>query len=243
MGLERHGLRWVHPEACAAHPFDDGRAAALFRDPGRTAATLDALHPGDGAAWLAFAGPWLRRFGALRRTMLSGFPPLRGPAELVARRRPGHGARARPPAAHARPGPGPRALRGRALAGVALRRGDARRRPAARRGQRDRRRVPRPPRPRRRLAEPGGRRRAAGRGARRAPAGARRRGAQRGARHARRGGARPRHRGRAPPTATGSARRSSWPTRAPRRCWRWPATPSAAPTRPRCAASAPGPRR
>ena len=85
MGLERHGLRWVHPEACYAHPFDDGGAAALFRDPQRTAATLDALHPGDGAAWLAFAGPWLRRFGAVRRTMLSGFPPVRGPAELVAR--------------------------------------------------------------------------------------------------------------------------------------------------------------
>src|SRR3954471_5913230 len=51
MDLERHGLRWIDPAACYAPPFDDGRAAALFRDPRRTAATLDALHPGDGAAW------------------------------------------------------------------------------------------------------------------------------------------------------------------------------------------------
>jgi len=27
MGLERHGLRWVHPRYCAAHPLPGGRAA------------------------------------------------------------------------------------------------------------------------------------------------------------------------------------------------------------------------
>src|SRR3954449_8079334 len=32
--LERHGLRWVHPRYCYAHPLADGRAAALSRDVG-----------------------------------------------------------------------------------------------------------------------------------------------------------------------------------------------------------------
>ena len=57
LALERHGLRWAHPRYCYAHPLDDGGAAVLARDPERTAASLDALHPGDGAAWRAFAGP------------------------------------------------------------------------------------------------------------------------------------------------------------------------------------------
>jgi phytoene dehydrogenase-like protein len=82
--LERHGLRWIHPEACYAHPLADGRAVALYRDLDRTAASLDALHPGDGQAWHAFAEPLMSRFDALRDTMLAGFPPLKGPLRLAA---------------------------------------------------------------------------------------------------------------------------------------------------------------
>ena len=82
--LERHGLRWVHPAACYAHPLPEGRAGVLFRDVDATAAGLDALAPGDGERWRAFATPYLRHFGALRATMLSGFPPLLGPARLLA---------------------------------------------------------------------------------------------------------------------------------------------------------------
>jgi phytoene dehydrogenase-like protein len=85
MGLERHGLRWVHPPACYAHVLPGGRAAALYADRERTAASLDALHPGDGQAWVRFSAPWMERFRAVRNTLLSGFPPVRGPAELVAR--------------------------------------------------------------------------------------------------------------------------------------------------------------
>src|SRR5579863_8225766 len=48
MGLERHGLRWIHPGACYAHPLPDGTALALYRDLDRTAAGLDAAHRGDG---------------------------------------------------------------------------------------------------------------------------------------------------------------------------------------------------
>jgi phytoene dehydrogenase-like protein len=84
MPLERHGLRWVQPEIPMAHPHDGGRAAALMRDLDATAASLDALHPGDGAAWRELAEPYLRHFGALRATMLSGFPPAAGGARLLA---------------------------------------------------------------------------------------------------------------------------------------------------------------
>jgi phytoene dehydrogenase-like protein len=82
--LHRHGLRWVHPRACLAHPLPDGTAAALYRDLDATAASLDAIHAGDGESWRTFAAPFMRHFDALRDTMLAGFPPLRGSARLAA---------------------------------------------------------------------------------------------------------------------------------------------------------------
>jgi len=84
LALERHGLRWVHPAACLAHPLPDGRAVALYRDLDRTAAGLDRVHPGDGERWRAFAAPLLARFDALVNTMLGAFPPLRAGARLAA---------------------------------------------------------------------------------------------------------------------------------------------------------------
>ena len=82
--LERHGLRWVHPRYCYAHPLPDGRAAVLARDVEETAASLDALHPGDGEAWRRFVGPYLEHFSAWQQTMLAGFPPLTGSLKLLA---------------------------------------------------------------------------------------------------------------------------------------------------------------
>ena len=82
--LHRHGLRWVHPPVCLAHPLADGTAAALYRDVERTAASLDAIHAGDGSRWQEFAMPFVDHFDALRDTMLGGFPPLRGAARLTA---------------------------------------------------------------------------------------------------------------------------------------------------------------
>ncbi|HWT24897.1 MAG TPA: NAD(P)/FAD-dependent oxidoreductase, partial [Solirubrobacteraceae bacterium] len=84
MQLERHGLRWIHPPYCYAHPLPDGRAAVLAQSLDETAASLDELHPGDGERWRAFAGPYVKHFNAVRHTMLSGFPPLRGPAQMIA---------------------------------------------------------------------------------------------------------------------------------------------------------------
>jgi phytoene dehydrogenase-like protein len=82
--LHRHGLRWVHPPACLAHPLPDGRAVGLYRDVERTAVSLDEIHGGDGERWRAFAAPFVEHFDALRDTMLAGFPPLRAPLRLTA---------------------------------------------------------------------------------------------------------------------------------------------------------------
>ena len=83
MPLERHGLRWTHPGACAAHPLDGGRAIALYRDVDATAASLDRIRAGDGDAWRAFVAPLLGSFDAIRATALGGFPPIAGPLRML----------------------------------------------------------------------------------------------------------------------------------------------------------------
>jgi phytoene dehydrogenase-like protein len=85
MPLERHGLEWVHPAACSAHPLLDGPAAVLYRDLAATADSLNRRAAGDGDRWAAFAEPLLRAFGPVRDTMLSGFPPVGAALHMVAR--------------------------------------------------------------------------------------------------------------------------------------------------------------
>ncbi len=85
MPLADHGLEWVHPAVCMAHPLPDGSAVALHRDVDETALSLDRHHPGDGARWAAFTTPYLAAFDAVRNLMLSGFPPLGGAFELLRR--------------------------------------------------------------------------------------------------------------------------------------------------------------
>jgi phytoene dehydrogenase-like protein len=81
--LADHGLEWVHPEVCMAHPLDDGSAVGLYRQLELTVDSLDAQHPGDGRAWARFVGPYLRNFDGVRATMLAGFPPIGGPLKLL----------------------------------------------------------------------------------------------------------------------------------------------------------------
>ncbi len=50
MALERHGLEWVHPEVCMAHPLPGGLAVALHRDVQATAHRWRAATPGTGNA-------------------------------------------------------------------------------------------------------------------------------------------------------------------------------------------------
>ena len=84
MPLARYGLRWVEPPVAMAHPFLDGRAAALYHDLYQTVVTLDRLTPGVGQAWRAFIAPYLKHEAAVRQTLLSGFPPIAGSVRLLA---------------------------------------------------------------------------------------------------------------------------------------------------------------
>jgi phytoene dehydrogenase-like protein len=51
--LAAHGLRLLHAPLPAAHPFPGNRAIALGRSRSETAASIDKVHLGDGAAWAA----------------------------------------------------------------------------------------------------------------------------------------------------------------------------------------------
>ena len=86
MPLGEHGLEWVHPAACSAHPLPGGDAAVLYRDldaRARPARRRRAL----GRVRRAVPGA-LR---AVRATMLSGFPPVGGPLRCSAPGRCGRG--------------------------------------------------------------------------------------------------------------------------------------------------------
>jgi phytoene dehydrogenase-like protein len=66
LGLESHGLRWVHARYPLAHPLDGGRAAVVERDLEATAAGLGT----DADAYRRTVGPTLRRFGAVAEQVL-----------------------------------------------------------------------------------------------------------------------------------------------------------------------------
>ncbi|HEU4897359.1 MAG TPA: NAD(P)/FAD-dependent oxidoreductase [Actinomycetota bacterium] len=51
--LAPYGLRFVHAPVPAAHPFPGNQAIALGRTAVETAASIDKIHLGDGAAWFA----------------------------------------------------------------------------------------------------------------------------------------------------------------------------------------------
>jgi phytoene dehydrogenase-like protein len=83
--LERYGLEWRHAPAVLAHPLPDGRCAVLERDAQRTAASLEALGAGDGAAWLRLYGLWEELGDDLLQALFSPFPPVRAGAALAAK--------------------------------------------------------------------------------------------------------------------------------------------------------------
>jgi len=81
LGLERRGLRWLHPPVAVAHPFPDGAVAALYRDLERTCEGLAA----DGARWRRLvAGPaasWGRLGPTLNQPILAA--TLRHPFRMA----------------------------------------------------------------------------------------------------------------------------------------------------------------
>jgi phytoene dehydrogenase-like protein len=72
--LARHGLAWIHPPLCVAHPFDDGSAVALHRSSSETAAALGA----DGAAYAALVAPLVRDARRLLDDLLRPLRPRGG---------------------------------------------------------------------------------------------------------------------------------------------------------------------
>ena len=82
--LEKHGLVWRHAPSVLGHPLPDGSWAVLHRDRHETATGLDALHPGDGEAWLEMCSQWDRVGPHLVGSLLTPFPPVRHGAAMVA---------------------------------------------------------------------------------------------------------------------------------------------------------------
>lgn len=58
LGLQTHGLRWLHPVVDCAHPMDDGSAGVFYRSIDQTADGLGR----DGRRWRQIFEPLLRRF-------------------------------------------------------------------------------------------------------------------------------------------------------------------------------------
>jgi len=83
LGLEDHGLRWLRAPLVLAHPARDGSCPVLSEDLEETASSLEALHPGDGRAWMEMYGEWRRVREPLLRSLLGPFPPVRGGARLA----------------------------------------------------------------------------------------------------------------------------------------------------------------
>ena len=65
------GVEWVHPEAPAAHPFDDGTAALLERGVDETAAGLGR----DGGAYRRLVEPLVAGWDELAPGLLGRLPP------------------------------------------------------------------------------------------------------------------------------------------------------------------------
>lgn len=81
--LEEHGLRWVHAPDVLGHPFADGTAAVLSRELARTAASVERLGAGDGAAWAGLTAAWQRLSPHLLPALFTPFPPVRAGVRLA----------------------------------------------------------------------------------------------------------------------------------------------------------------
>lgn len=67
--LQDYGLEWLHPAVAAAHPFDNGSAAALYTSVAATAAQSDR----DGAAYQKLIQPLADQWPQLLPALLSPF--------------------------------------------------------------------------------------------------------------------------------------------------------------------------
>lgn len=81
--LDRFGLRWLHAPTVLAHPAADGSCPIISRRLEETVASLDALHPGDGARWDALVQRWTDLQPHLSRLLFRPFPPVAAAAGLA----------------------------------------------------------------------------------------------------------------------------------------------------------------
>ncbi|MGI8794875.1 MAG: phytoene desaturase family protein [Acidimicrobiales bacterium] len=90
--LEEYGLRWCRADVPLAHPALDGSCPIIGATPEATAASLEALAPGDGEAWLRLFDRWETVGADLLGTLFRPFPPVRSalglawklkPAEMI----------------------------------------------------------------------------------------------------------------------------------------------------------------
>jgi phytoene dehydrogenase-like protein len=84
LDLEGEGLRWVHPDAIMAHPFEDGTAIALHHGLEATVGSLDSVEPGAGAPWRELIEQYRPLAGRLVESILGPLPPVVPPLALVA---------------------------------------------------------------------------------------------------------------------------------------------------------------
>lgn len=84
--LDRHGLRWTHPQFAYGHARSarDDDAPVVHRVPEDTAAMLAGHDPRDGDAWMELVEQWRRiRDPLLQSLFASSFPPVRGATALT----------------------------------------------------------------------------------------------------------------------------------------------------------------
>ncbi len=75
--LQQHGLELIFPSIAAAHPFDDGSAAALYKSPEQTAQTLGEDEP----SYLKLIKPIVKDWPGIAANVLG---PLRFPKHPIA---------------------------------------------------------------------------------------------------------------------------------------------------------------
>ncbi len=85
LGLDAHGLRWVHAPEVMANPTPGGPAVVLSRDLDRTARSLDGLGGGDGDAWRELYGRWAHIAAPATDALFTPFPPVLPGARLLGR--------------------------------------------------------------------------------------------------------------------------------------------------------------
>jgi phytoene dehydrogenase-like protein len=81
--LEDYGLRWCRAPLVLAHPASDGTCPVLSTDLDETVASLDACHPGDGAAWRRLHERWQRLRDPLIAALFTPTPPITASARLA----------------------------------------------------------------------------------------------------------------------------------------------------------------